>query len=201
MREIMFGFYLIFLVSCSSINYPGMYKYSRNGNDYVRILKLKQDSTFEYSHSYGLIEEESKGQWIAKNNILQINSNSIYNTGTLEVKQLDDSTGSDSLLVQVISKFDRIPLQHVAITLNHKETSYTNEYGQVFFSRFKKITSVKVEYHDIYLSEIEILLKEKKIEVLLIEKDLSKRYFNNENWKIKGKTLINPDGLIFKKMN
>ena len=197
-------FAILLLFGCSSSNFlydeTTIFKYSNKEFGASGELILKSDNTFEYNSSVGLLVQESKGKWIkqAGNNILII-SDSTYKSGFIKVRVLANKALTNKKTIKVIDNKYHEPVAKIEVLIGNQERLVTNEYGiaTTSINEFNTLTLGALGGNYSWSFQ---KTPRKDIEICLVEKDLSKKYFEKEVWSRRGRKLISPDGMVYKRV-
>lgn len=170
----------------------GIYSTKEKGIDGKIILNA--DYSFIYSYHSGLINSKSEGSWKLVNGALVLNSSEKYLTNLIKVKE---SMGEGK--ITVVDTQNNAVEGVVVILNNSKNSLETSTTGSIDITNYPKVKSFEIHYlGEVYKYSI-IDKKTDSYNVIIHFSDLNKTYFNNQIFKLKGKSITDQEGLIFVK--
>ncbi len=180
------------LIKCSSVTKESLTSTyvlkTKVGNEYI---KLEADETFTFKCEIPLIESESKGNWLLKDNSLIFNSFLKYKNDYIEVEELKNL---DTTTIQVVDD-ENNGLYNIIININNDEKIFsTDTNGYVLLEKLKQGDSIKINTIDLSSEKAFYKIKSaeenRNIKITIHKKESNKKYFEHAIFKIKKDKLI-----------
>ncbi len=159
-------------------------------------IVLEKNNRFSFRNVIGLIDTKSKGDWILKENKIILNSDSTYLKNKIFV---DEVKAENEPYFKIHYPYKLAAYGAYVIFNNNKEEfGYSiDDNGTINLPKELKATNFKI-----YNLGIEFnyeVLSGNSFEVTIYSDDLSKTYFENEEFIVKRNKLISEERTIFVK--